>query len=471
MTKAVIRISVVALIVLCVSASAFAISFGKLPRLSLKESTEEPAPSLEDVLANREEEEIDLSQSLTLEQCVEIAQKRASGIKTARFNLIVEEMNVSNAKSGYLPQINTTGRYQFSDAVDFGWEKENYDASVTASYIIWDHGQREGTLAQAKSKRDAEYSRYDKTGQTLIFNVIKAYYNMLESEKLIAVDEQLLEQSRQNVEKIKAFVEAGIAIPADVATARVQQASNELAVINTLNNLELARADLSVLMGLAPDTPLSVMDAPDYQTYIQTGFIETEEISVSDSISEALAHRPEMAEYRANMAILETASTLARLEMWPKITADCGYNLMLDDYLREKDALKNHKSWDMSARVSYPVFDGGRSRRTVQRVDIALEKMNESIIELQRNITLEVHQAYLSLERAKKSLDISSVQVEDARMSLDVAQGRYEQQMIILLQLLDAQARYAQSLTNQVKAFYDYKVAGNTLEKVMGVLE
>ena len=56
-------------------------------------------------------------------------------------------------------------------------------------------------------------------------------------------------------------------------------------------------------------------------------------------------------------------------------------------------------------------------------------------------------------------------------MSLDVAQGRYEQQMIILLELLDAQERYARSLTNQVKAFYDYKVAKGTLERAMGVLQ
>ena len=70
-----------------------------------------------------------------------------------------------------------------------------------------------------------------------------------------------------------------------------------------------------------------------------------------------------------------------------------------------------------------------------------------------------------------KSLDIASVQVEDAKMSLDVAQGRYDQQMIILLELLDAQDRYARSLTNQVRAFYDYKVAKRSQEKAMGVMQ
>ena len=367
------------------------------------------------------------------------------------------------------PRIDTNGGYQFSDTVDLGWEKENYDASVAARYTIWDHGQRKGTLARARLEKEAEYSRYDRTKQSLIFDVIRAYYSVLETEKLINVDEQLLEQSRQNVEKIKAFVEAGFAIEADTATAKVQQASDELAVINDRNNLDLAKADLSVLMGLDPGVPLSVADDPDYERYMRTGVIETEEISIEDAKSFALAHRPELAGLKSNLAMLEWALTLARLERWPKITADGGYNLWLDDYLRERDAFKNHKSWDVSARVSYPIFDGGRSRRTVQRAEIAVQKMNESTSELERSIALEVHQAYLNLERAKKSMDIASVQVEDAKMSLDVAQGRYDQQMIILLELLDAQTRYAQSLTNQVKAFYDYKVAKGTLERAMGV--
>jgi outer membrane protein len=284
-------------------------------------------------------------------------------------------------------------------------------------------------------------------------------------------DEQLLEQSRQNVEKIKAFVEAGLAIEADIATTRVQQASDELAVINDRNNLDLAEADLAVIMGLDPSVLLSVADDPDYERYVQTGVIEKEEISIEDAKSFALANRPELAELKSNLAMLEWALMLARLERWPKITAEAGYNVWLDDYLRERDALKNHKSWNMSARASYPIFDGGRSRRILQRAEIAMQRMNESLSERERSVALEVHQVYLNLERAKKSMDIASIQVEDAKMSLDVAQGRYEQQMIILLELLDAQSRYAQSLINKIKAFYDYKVAKGTLERVMGVVK
>lgn len=476
MTKTALCIGVFALMILIFPNDTFAVALEKSPGSDPGKESQPTATGVETtpfippegILV--EEEELDLSQPITLEQCIEIALKRSPSMKTAKLDLVLEDMNVNDARSRYLPQIDTSGRYQFTDKVDFGWEKENYDATVSARYIIWDHGQREGSLSQAKSRRESRHSQYNRNIQSLIFDVIRAYYGVLEAEKLIGVDRQLLDQSRQNVEKIKAFVEAGIAIESDIATARVQQANDELAVINDMNNFELAKADLAVLMGLEPNTPFNLVDAPDYEKYILTGDIETRQISIGDAVSQALISRHDVAEQKASIAVLETALTLAQLELWPKITADCGYDVWLDDYLRERDALKKYKSWDVSAGVSYPLFDGGRTRRTVQRADIALQKANENMTELERSITLEVYQAYLNLEKAKKSLDIASVQVEDAKMSLDVVQGRYDQQMIILLELLEAQVRYARSLTNQVRAFYDYKVAERTLDRAIGVL-
>ena len=84
---------------------------------------------------------------------------------------------------------------------------------------------------------------------------------------------------------------------------------------------------------------------------------------------------------------------------------------------------------------------------------------------------LEVKQAYLDLERAEKSLDIAGKQVKDATESLNVTQGRYEQGMVILLEVLDAQARYAQALINQIRAFYDYRIAEKALLKAIGALK
>jgi outer membrane protein len=444
------------------------ISFGQKKGESESESTKD---NMNKNVNKDVQSSIDFSQPLTLKQCIDIALKESPTMKVAQINLTQQDMNIQDARANYLPEIGVSGSYMFSDKIDFGWEKDNYNSSLDASYVIWDHGQRKSTLEQAKASKTAQYSSYRRTTQSLVFDLIMAYYSLLEAEKIIAVDEQLLEISKQNVEKIRVYIELGSAIEADLATARVQQANNELTLINDLNNLEITRANLAVIMGLDPEVLIKVIDDPDYEVYVKSGLIETEQVSIEDMRSKSMASRPELAELEASKKILELAAKLAKLERWPKLSADSSFNLMLDDYLRERKAIKNYKSWDLMARVTFPLFDGGRSMRTVKKAELALDKINENQAELKQSIALEVRQAYLDFERSKKSLEITAVQVEDAKMSLDVTQGRYDLKEATLFELLDIQARYAGALINRVRAFYDYKISRRSLEKAMGVLQ
>ena len=284
------------------------------------------------------------------------------------------------------------------------------------------------------------------------------------------VDEKLLEQSRENTEKLRAFRDAGKLIEADVAAAEVKEANDELNLINDQNALEIAMADLPVLMGLDTGTLVNIIDDPGYERYIQTGFIELEKTSIDDAIEKALENRQELKEYDANIKNLEWGLTLAKLQRWPRLTAEYDYNVYLDEYLRERENFKNFRNWNAIAVLTFPLFDGGTSKRQVEQVDIQLAQIRENSSELERNIALEVHQSYLNLKRAEKALEISDRQVRNAQLSLEVTNGRFEQGMGIPLELLEAQASYAQALTNKVRTFYDYKIAKSALQRAMGEL-
>jgi outer membrane protein len=415
-------------------------------------------------------EEIDLSQPLNLEQCIAIALSKSSDIKNAKLNLALDELQIKDARSNYFPEISVSGRYSFSDRIDFGFEKENYNATVTGRYTLWDHGQREINLARSKTDKDVTQSRYEQTRQRLVFDIIQAYYSLLKAQKLVEVDAKLLEQSRENTEMIRAFRDAGKLIEADVASAEVREANDELNLINDQNALEIAMSDLPALMGLDTGTLFNILDDPDYERYIQTGVIELEQMSIDEAIENALQNRPEIKEFDANIKSLEWGLTLAKLQRWPKLTAQYDYDVYLDEYLRERENFKNFRSWSAIAALTFPLFDGGVSKRQVQKVEMQLEQLRENSSDLERSIALEVHQAYLNLKRAEKALEISDKQVRNAQLSLEVINGRFEQGMGIPLELLEAQATYAQALTNQVRTFYDYKIAKSALQRAMGEL-
>lgn len=407
--------------------------------------------------------DVDISEPLSLEQCVRIALQQSPSVKKAELGLEAASLDVKNARASYFPEIGISGQYQLSDTAGFGWEQENYDAQIFASYLLWDHGHRKAELAQAKADEEAVQSERESAKQNLIFDVTEAYYESLEAEKLVDVSEKLLEISRRNVDKATAFHRAGRSIPSDVSAAKIQQANDELELVNAENSFEIAMASLVSIMGLPLDTQMRVQDNLEYGT-------DSREISLEDSVAKATQERPELDRLQAQMTGLEWSLKTAKWDRWPTVTAECNYDVLLGDYLHDRDAFSDHDNWNVAARVTFPIFDGGVSKRRQQSTEIAIQQMSEDIVEQERSISLEVQRAYLDLERARKSLEISDKQVEDASENLGMTQGRYEQNVVIFLEVLSSQAQYAQALTNQVKAFYDYRIAEKALQKAMGTL-
>ncbi len=416
-------------------------------------------------------EDLKLSEPLTLPQCIDIALQYSSTIRNARTNVELNRLRVQDAKSNYLPDIGVNGRYQFTDQIDFGWEQPNYDSTIRGSYVLWDHGQREATLGQSKADTRLSEAQYERLKLNLLLDITRGYYNILRTQELVKVDKELLEQARQNTKRAEAFRDVGSLIDADVANIELNEAISELNLLNDQNALDVAMAALPTLLGLDPGTLVNVAEDPDYQAYIDGKPLPKLDISIDEATERALERRPERAETQATFDRLDWSLSLARLQRWPRLTASYDYNVLLDDYLRERDDFKNHRSWQALATLSFPLFDGGRTKRQVEQVELQRERELEDAAALERSIALEVRQAHLEVQRAEKALDIAKKRVRDAELNLEVTNARFEQELAIPLELLDAQNNYAQALTARVNAFYDYKIAQSQLRKAMGELQ
>ena len=415
--------------------------------------------------------EVDLSQPLTLEQCIQIGLERSTSMRNARLNLAIQELRVKNARAQYFPQIFSNGNYDFSDRIDFGFEPENYNLGLRGQYTIWDNGQREGSFAQAKESRSATVSRNERTKQDVILDITVAYYDVLKRQELVKVSEQILARSQENTQRTRDYVAAGTLIPADVATAELREANDELSLLNNRNSLQIAQATLPRLLGLDPGVLLIVSVDESYQLYQERGTIERIEMSVEEAIQIALTNRPEFQERQAQIKSQEWSLTLARLQRWPRLNADANYNVNLDDYLRERENFSDFRSWSAGVSLNFTLFDGGILGNRVKELEMQLEQTRENASDLERSVALAVRQNYHNLERSEAAVDISKKQVINAQLSLDVIQGRFDVGKAILLELLDAQTSYAQALTNEVNAFYDYKIAQTRLQDAMGVLQ
>ena len=415
--------------------------------------------------------EVDLSQPLTLEQCIQIGLEKSTSMRNARLNLAIQELRVKTARADYFPQIFSTGAYDFSDRIDFGFEPENYSLGLRGQYTIWDNGQREGGFAQAKESLNATISRNEGIKQSLILQITEAYYDVLQSQALVEVSEQNLARAQEDTQRTKDFVEAGSLIPADIATAEVREGNNRLTLLNNQNSLQVAQARLPRLVGLDPGVLMTVAADESFQLYQQRGTIERIGIPVEEAIQIALDNRPEFKETQAQLKQQEWSLTLAKLQRWPRLNADADYNVNLDDYLRERENFSDFRSWSLGVSLNFTLFDGGILGNRVKELSMQLEQARETASDLERSVALDVRQSYLNLKRSEAAVDIAKTQVTNARLSLEVIQGRFDVDKAILLELLDAQTSYAQALTDEVNTFYAYKIAQTRLQDAMGVLQ
>ena len=424
-------------------------------------------------------------QPLTLEQCIQLALKESTDMKNAGIDSAIQELRIKNARALYYPDFFLNGRYLVSDRSNFIFNERvlaadqsntrsighNYDAGITARYTLWDHGQRRANFARAKESFNITKQQNHRIMQNLIFDVTQAYYNVLKSQALVNVDKEVLARSIENRERVEGFVQAGVQIEADIATAQVREANDELNLLNDENELEIAMANLPRIMGLDPGTLITVAEDTTYQLYREKGNVEFIEISLEEAIQRAVENRPEFGESQARIKQLESDLTLAKLERWPRLNAESSYELSIDDSLDESRNFNDFQNWNITATLNFPIFDGGVTRRRTQEAKLALKQVHETDGDLERSIALEVRQSYLSLKRAERALDITKTQVRNAELSLEVTRGRYEQELAILLELLNAQTEFAGALTNQVRSFYDYKIAHAALQRAMGILQ
>ena len=406
---------------------------------------------------------------LTIDDCIEVGMRHAVSIRTAELSEQSSRLNMMDAESAYLPTLQTQGSYFANDRIDFDVEPENMDWRVTANYTVWDHGRRRIALNQARNSLENAQVQLERNRQDLALSIVQAYYRQLEAQTLVELDKTLLEASQANAEKVRAFMVVGkTAVEADVAAAEVRVATDELALLNDQNALSIAQAQLPRTLGLPPDQPIQIAEDPGFELYQQTGQFERYAKTLQETVADALAGRPSVKASELDLRFFELNLERTRRDRLPQLTAQANYGFDVHNYLRERESFKQFRSWDATARLTFPIYDAGYTRRQLERADLDLRRAQEQHEDLKRGISLDAAQAYFNLKQAEKRLDISVVQVRNAQLNLDVTAEQYAQGLVILLELFDAQTQFGQAKTNQIRAYYDYRIAQRALDRAIG---
>ena len=210
--------------------------------------------------------------SLTLSEAIQQALAHNPRIETAASQLDASQARVSQAKSGFYPQVNiqeafnrtTNPMWAFGTKLnqeviteaDFDPARlnspdpiNNFATMISVEWPLFDSGQTWVGWRQAEADREATDRMLDRTRQEVIAQTAVAYTGTLLAVKYLVVVEQTLETAVAHRKLIRSRYEHGFVVKSDLLRAQVRIADLEQQRLRAESDIDIARANLNATPG------------------------------------------------------------------------------------------------------------------------------------------------------------------------------------------------------------------------------
>ena len=406
-------------------------------------------------------ENLDFSKPLDLSDAANIALCNNPDTKYSWISAMSKASQVGVSKSAYLPSLDATGNLtstkQESSGVTSSYNGQN--AELTLSYLLYDFGGRSANLENAKQLLKAANETQNYTVQTTLLSTVEAYYKLFAAK---ASYDAYVESEKTALESLKAAeakYSAGVATPADKLQAKTAYSQASLNRGKAEGDVKNAKGSLLNILGLDADTNIEIL-APN-GSMPKEAFLK----NVKELISEAKKNRPDLiaaeAEIRAAEASVKSAEAAGRPSI--SLNSTLGYN--------DSSIQRPTRNGTIGVYLSVPLFSGYSTTYKIRSAKESAKLKEISYEKLQKQIALQVFQAYNNLGTDYESYKTSIDLVNSAEQSMKVASGRYKAGVGNILDLLTAQSSLASAKQQQISALYNWYISKATLAQALGTLD
>ena len=253
---------------------------------------------------------------LTLDDAVKLALQRNSDLQRQILLTLSAEQDRVIARSAVLPRLDfnaSVGRTRQGagdvvvSGVSFPQSASNFSsgsAGLNLRQLIFDGGKWWNNVSAANLAFDANVAQVDEQRLQITYLVEQRFYELVRAQRQLLVLSDAAKRSRDQADYTQRLFEGGRATQADVYAARANRDNDEVTRLGQERQVELARADLSVAIGLDPGAPLTVAEprnmlaAPNPPPQLQP------------AVEQALTNRPSLKAFA--LTAESTASSPAR---------------------------------------------------------------------------------------------------------------------------------------------------------------
>jgi len=382
-----------------------------------------------------------------INQLVSLALKNNQSIASAQAHLGAARERIRAARGAWYPQVDLTAEAQRtrygapvlgSLAKDFP-PFSAYAAGPTVSYDFDVFGGTRARVEQASADAQYESARLDAVALSVTGNVVIEALQIAALRAQIRVVQGIVDDDEHSLTLIRAAREAGAVSQMDVLSAQSQTDHDRTLLPPLQQELSVARAVLSSLIGAAP----SDWTAPD---------VDLDELELAERLpvslpSELVHRRPDISAAEAQLHAASAALGMATADLYPRFT--------LSAAIGEQGLLgggPSETAWNILGGLTAPVFHGGtltaERRAAEDEYRAAFAAYRQTVLEAFSQVAV----ALQALGNDAASLSTQQHALQSAGASQSLTRQAYAAGNAGYIQVLDAQRLREEAQLGEVQA-------------------
>lgn len=356
--------------------------------------------------------------------------RRATGTQTVEPGLeLTQNLPTGGNITGDFTEQRTFS--DFDDGSQSGFS-ENYQANAQVRFLqplLRGSGllTGEGTDIGTANLRDARLAEMDAVlgdkirQRDVVLDVIRTYFQLLQTKQQLLVSRDAIRERYRFLDETRVKFDVGRVAESEILRAQIQFLQEVETAINRQQQLDNAREDLLISLGLPLETPISLVDVTP--TLIARGRYEIP--PVQDVRNLAITRRPELMRSDISISRAEINAQVARNNRLPQLDFDTGYRTF-DEAARFNEAQDfDTDVFDAGVTLRIPL-QNLQARERHRRSVIGVEQRRTTRQSIERDLIQQVLSAHRAVLTNEARLTVSRQRVEQARRNLELINGSFE---------------------------------------------
>jgi len=424
-------------------------------------------------------------ESYDLNKTVRTALSNSLTISTFNNNISIQELNLKSSYGELIPSLSFSGNWSKSNTYSKGGviyqngvpitttlstKSDNFGVGLSSNVTLFNGFANYDNVELQKQNIASQKLNLEQAKSDIVMGIYQFFFDVLKKEQILKANEDNLAVSKEQLARIKEYVNVGKKTQSEVYKQDVQVAQNEMSVLSSAN--ELSKSKVELLNAMNEDISKTII-VDNTGIFVPTQLSELQSVlgrysSFDNLVKNAIESRYDYKSAIHDITLSEQRLSISKKSLYyPTLSAFGNYNISGSKI----DEINNNRVFTFGLTLSYPIFQGFQTDVTKQTYEVNIKQKKEDLVKLERQIRTDIKKAVFDLETAYKQIEITERNIVSAEQDKFLSEENFRIGYGTLLDVQVATTNLNNLRINRINYLYNFLLLQKQIDYLSGLLK